>query len=436
MQSLTRLIEQFAKRPFFRNFGIAATGTASAQLVSVAFAPILTRLYGPEAYGIQGLFMAIATLFLAVAALGYHTSIAIPKTNSVAFGLAKIAIYAGCLTSGLTAIALFLINDGVLAVLNIQIISNYKYLIPVAMAAWVLNAVLMQCLIREKSYVYVAKFMVITALLVCICKLILGWVQPTALALIASNMLGTMIGTAVMYAFWRDKESILRAYRTDNEPHPKLIQLAKDYADFAVFRTPSKLLNAFATSLPVFLFTSYFGSAVAGHYVLAASVLGLPIYLIGAAVMDVFYPRINTAIQHHQNVSQLVIKATLMMLLSGAAPYLVIAIFGPIIFESAFGEGWRQAGVYAQWLSLLFYVQYIGKPVFAAIPALRLQVGLLAFEFIVALAKLFALWYGHENYKNEVVSIGLFVGVGVIGHVVLIAWVIKESQTPHVRNPA
>ena len=39
---------KLSKNPFVRNVMIVATGTAVSQAITMAFSPIITRLYGPE----------------------------------------------------------------------------------------------------------------------------------------------------------------------------------------------------------------------------------------------------------------------------------------------------------------------------------------------------------------------------------------------------
>ena len=60
---------RFTARPFVRNVAAVAGGTATAQLIGILFSPLITRLYGPEAYGIQGVFMAIVAVGSSFAAL-------------------------------------------------------------------------------------------------------------------------------------------------------------------------------------------------------------------------------------------------------------------------------------------------------------------------------------------------------------------------------
>jgi len=53
-----QILDQALSSKFVRNVAIVATGTAGAQAITMAFSPINTRLYGPEAFGILGTFTA------------------------------------------------------------------------------------------------------------------------------------------------------------------------------------------------------------------------------------------------------------------------------------------------------------------------------------------------------------------------------------------
>ena len=77
---LTRF-KQLGQSKFVRNVAIVATGTAGAQAITMAFAPIITRIYGPEAFGLLGTFMAILAVLTPVAALTYPIAIVLPRVT-------------------------------------------------------------------------------------------------------------------------------------------------------------------------------------------------------------------------------------------------------------------------------------------------------------------------------------------------------------------
>jgi O-antigen/teichoic acid export membrane protein len=420
-------IRNFTRRPFVRNVATVATGTAASQAIAMAFSPLITRLYGPEVFGLQGIFVSVVGLLSVVAALGYPVAIVLPKRDSDALGLVRLSIYIALGWALLTTLALYFFGRNLLQLLNAETIADFIYLIPVAMVISVLGSVLGQWLIRNKAFGFSAKYGVFTTLLLSVVKTGLGFLHPTAMALIVTNTAGGIVGTALTWLGWRN-QTTKHILPTATQPLTGLRQLALRHRDFPLLRTPQNLINAFSQSLPMLLLASYFGASASGQYAIAISVLGVPASLIGGSVMSVFYPRINAAIQNGENARALIIKATIGMAVTGALPFLLVIVAGPFLFEVVFGEKWHTAGVYAQWLSLWLFLQYINKPAVSAIPALQLQGGLLIYEIFSTGTKLLALWLGFTVFKSDVAAIALFSAFGVVAYVWLILWVIYRSK--------
>ncbi len=143
--------------------------------------------------------------------------------------------------------------------------------------------------------------------------------------------------------------------------------------------------------------------------------------------MQVFYPRINEAIHRGEDAKSLIIRATVGLALSGAVPFLIVILAGPTLFGFVFGNEWTVAGTYAQWLSIWIFFQYINKPAVAAIPALRIQQGLLIYELFSTGTKVLALYLGYIYFKSDVIAIALFSLLGAIAYMWLILWVIFHS---------
>jgi len=56
-------------------------------------------------------------------------------------------------------------------------------------------------------------------------------------------------------------------------------------------------------------------------------------------------------------------KLTGRLFLFGIIPFLALALFGPHLFEFAFGKAWRQAGLYASAISISAFARPIVTPV-------------------------------------------------------------------------
>jgi len=65
-----------------------AGGTAGGQVITVAAAPILTRLYGPESFGVLATFASILVLLNVMSSLNDKLAIAVPVDDDEAVALA------------------------------------------------------------------------------------------------------------------------------------------------------------------------------------------------------------------------------------------------------------------------------------------------------------------------------------------------------------
>jgi len=149
-------IKQFLDRTyrskFVRNVAVVASGTAGAQAIVIAFSPIITRLYGPEAFGILGTFMAIVAVITPIAALSYPIAIVLPKEDSDARGIARLSASIALGVAALTSLVLLAFGDQIVSLLQVQEISSYIWLLPLVIlfAAWL--QINQQWVIRKKHF--------------------------------------------------------------------------------------------------------------------------------------------------------------------------------------------------------------------------------------------------------------------------------------------
>lgn len=408
---------------------VVASGSAAAQAITMVFSPIITRLYGPEAYGSMGVFMSIAGVASTVAALSYPIAIVLPRSDADALGLMRVSMYVGIATSLVVTLTLYLFGSAIVTLLNVGAISSFVYLIPVYMLITVMSAVAGQWLIRQHAFTLVAKVSVWQALLTGLTKVGLGIFHPTAAVLVVTNTLSVLLSAVLMAFGWRASRTHNQPETEAAEPASSALQLTAHYRDFPLLRTPQVLLNALSHSLPVMMLATFFGASSAGFYSIATAVTALPAGLIGNSVMQVFYPRITEAINRREDARALIIKATAALALSGVAPFAIVVVAGPLLFAMVFGAEWRTAGIYAQWLSIWLFFQYINRPAVSAIPALRLQRGLLVYELFSSSTKVIALFVGYGILGSDIAAIALFSIFGAIAYAWLILWVIRCSGT-------
>src|SRR6185436_10361834 len=95
--------------------------------------PFITRLYGPAAYGIQGVFLSMVSIMATIAAMSYPIAIVLPKNDADAAALGRLSVFIGIAMSLAATIILFYLGPEILVLLNAVDILAFMYLIPFSM---------------------------------------------------------------------------------------------------------------------------------------------------------------------------------------------------------------------------------------------------------------------------------------------------------------
>lgn len=419
-------INQVIKSPFVKNVTIMASGAAGAQVVILLLSPVITRLYGPEAFGIMGAFTAMMNIIVPIAALTYPIAIILPKKDQDARGLIRLSLVITFIISLLTLIVLLLFHKQIITFFNLKEISSYLFLIPFVVVFSGLMQVAEQWLIRTKQFVINAKVTFYQSLVINGGKTVIGFVHPTATVLVILTVLGNGLRALLMILFAKKVSGKVK--KVSNEDNKGLWRLAKEYYDFPIYRAPETFINAISQGLPVLMLTAFFGPASAGFYTIGRTTLSIPGRLIGKSVGDVFYPRVTEAVNNKENVTQIIKKATMLLGLIGVIPFGAVILFGPYLFSFVFGSDWIIAGEYARWIALWTYVGFMNRPSVRSLPVLNAQRFHLFYTILMLVTRIAALAFGYYIFESDLVAVAFFGICGAMLNVGLILFTLRISK--------
>lgn len=425
------MIKEIKESKFVRNVIIVASGTAGAQLITMLFSPIITRMYGPEAFGVMGTFSAMINIVIPIAALTYPIAIVLPKTHNEAKKIMKLSMFVATILSIISLISIILFKDSMTSIFNIDEISSYLYFIPFVIIFAAFMQVMEQWLIRTKQFSINARATFYQSLIVNVSKVGIGYFHPIAQVLMFFTAIANGLRGFLMFIFSKKPKEF-----NDSDATEEIIsvnQVAKKHKDFPIYRAPQDLLDSFQQSFPVVLLTMFFGPAATGFYTIGRTVLRLPSNLIGKAVGDVFYPRIAEAANKNEDMVKLIKKGTIALAAVGIVPYGLVVLFGPFLFSFVFGEEWEMAGEYARWIALWSYFALMNRPSVRTLPVLNAQRFHLFFTLISTILKLALIVLAYYLFKSDIVAIALFCLAGVLSNSALILITMKLSKRKMVK---
>ena len=425
--------EESRRRSTIRSILVVATGTLAAQLLNVAFSPIITRLFTPEQFGIQGLFVSILSVIAPVVTLSLPLAIVVAKSQSEELALHRVTRTLSFIIAGAMIVALVGGQHQINGLFKLPADSLVLFLLPLGVVltadqlSWEYRAV------RHEQFRASSVASFGQALATNIAKVGLGLVMPSAFTLSAANAVSPGFKALLMSLNYRKQVKVAPEDR-DASKRMTVTDLVKRRRDFVLFRTPNDVISAASHALPVILLALLFTPAIAGFYTLARSVLNLPAQVLAKSVGDVLYFRFAQLHRAHSSMVRLLSKSTLGLLAISSVLLGLFALVAPPMFAFVFGKEWREAGVVGIWMSLWIVFYLANVPASKAAVVIRKQNAMLIlsiFNFVLrGLSLILPASYG----LDAVSVVAIFSITCAAGYVLVILVVAVLTRREDSRN--
>lgn len=401
------------------------SGKVAVQVITLAVAPIIARLFSPDDFGVRQMFMSIASVIGVITCLRYELSIPLAKDKKEASASFTLCLFLTIVYT-LVVLALVPVIKGKMAQwfkspeLNVLL-----WLLPVTVFIDGVVKSLRYWAAREGRFGAMAWSEFVSALsgrpTMIAWALIIG---ASAAGLLAGYFIGVVFSTLLLLLFLSRK--LISDVKNAHLNFGTLWATAKHYKKFPIFSTWSGLLNKVSTQLPPIIFGLYFSTAVVGYYSLGYRLVSLPIGLLGGSIAQAFFPAAAKKYNETGTLSEIVSNMFRRLVQMGVFPMIVLAFLGAKLFGSVFGQRWIEAGIYVQILSPWMLLIFITSPLNMAFTVLERQGTGLAFNVGLVSSRALALFLGAQTGVARI-TLAAFVIVSVIGWSFILCWILRNS---------
>jgi O-antigen/teichoic acid export membrane protein len=334
-------------------------GTAGGQMLGLIAAPLLSRLYSPEQFGVFAVISALAVTMGTIAALRFELAIPLPESERDAYSLATLGLVAAALTAIAGTLGVLVAGDAIAAAFGQPALMPWLWVVPSIGAVMATFMVFNQLAIRQRRYGAIGLRNLLQSVTTALTQTIAGAVGPRS----GGMILGLGVGQAVGLLSLVQSAGLGSVDARAGRSRRYVLTTASRYRRFPLLLVPSGLLNVLGLQLPVLLMAYWYGSQVAGWLGLTQRVLALPLSLIGAAVAQVYLAELSRAARADtRRARALFLKASKNLAVIGAAGSLVVLVLGPKAFSVLFGEKWESSGSYAQAMAIAMAAQLVAAP--------------------------------------------------------------------------
>ncbi|OHX03215.1 lipopolysaccharide biosynthesis protein [Micromonospora sp. WMMB235] len=336
-----------------------AAGSAGGQVLALAAAPLLARIYRPADFGLFAVVSALAVTIGTVAALRWEMAIPIPERESDARALVTLGLAAACGTGAVGALLVLLLRDEVARWFDQPDLAPWLWVVPPTAAAMGTVLVLNQFAVRHRRYGMIGRRNLFQAVGVVATQLVAGVAGLRSGGLALGFGFGQVVAAGVLLRGARRRG----AAAAGGARFRGLAAVARRYRRFPFLMAPSGLLNILGTQLPVLLIASWYGSTVAGWLGLTQRVIAMPIALVSSAVAQVYLAEIARAARERAaDGRRIFIGATRRLALIAVPGAVAVVLAAPSAFSLIFGPQWHSSADYAQALAVFMAAQFVASP--------------------------------------------------------------------------
>jgi O-antigen/teichoic acid export membrane protein len=410
-------------RRLLKSAGTLVMGTGIAQLISLAMLPLISRLYGAEAYGEFSTYVVWAGLIVILATLQFQHAIVLPKLQKHAIAVVRTSMICVC------AITILVLAGGAIF-FGVWMGRGDAFAISVLLAASTAGAAGSQLMqgfsvrigaFGSVAYASAARVMVAGAL-----QCILGLYGFGAKGLLLAYVVGEIVATGVMYVPARGR---LAPLFDGPWKKPQIIAALNRYLDFAKFGVAQEFINSLSQGLPVLVLGLAYGPAAAGAYAAIARLLGAPVQLVGNATRQAIYRELAQESRDETERLRLFQQVTLWLTIPAVGVALVVMPWVGDLSRLLLGAGWDLAGAYAPALCLWFAWLVGNSPATVVFRVLRRQDLSLYYNLVLLVLRGGVIWIA-AVWLNSVQAVNVYAGVGVVMNIayVILAYQLLRSR--------
>jgi len=414
---------------FLQNIAVVASGNVAAKLIGILSAPILTRIYSPEDFGVYSVFVSIIVIIGTFATLRYAVTIPLAESEGLADDVIKLCFLVSVLFSLLLAVFTAFLGSYIAIAFSADEIIPYLWFIPLAVFGKGLYETLNNWAVRSKQFKLITKTKVNQGISSSVIKMGLGAVGFTPSGLIVGQIFQEAAGIGSLFSkLSKTKKDIFREFSW-----VQIKRAAVRFKNFPLIQSWSQLLLSVGSQLPILLIGYIFGLKVVGVFGLAQSLINMPMDLLGQSVAQVYYSEISKIGKNNpEKILRLSISLIKKLVLVGIFPVFLLMIFGPFLFEVFFGSEWRDAGVYSQFLSVLILTRFISAPIMNCLNVLEIQaiqLWLNSLRIVVTLMVFCLAMYLDMTPKSTLLLYSISVSIFYIYVVVKILKILKHWKS-------
>lgn len=331
-------------------------GASGAQLIGLAAAPLIARLYTPAEFGILGIYTSLLAIFCAAATLRYECALPIARDGEETASLLILVLGTAVVTSSGVGLLLGGLSPHLPG--RIQLLGSFWWLLPPGMFLTAVYQALSYWALREQRFKALASTKVAQAGGMIAIQTGAGALTLGPGWLIAGHIAGQSLGFGTLGRLALRKHR--DAFHTISTR--SIAAVARRYRRFPRYSSGAAVLDALGGSMPLIFLASMYGPTLAGWLTIVYR-LNVPLGVVSNAVGQVNFADMAGIMRSDRKSLRGIFARRLTVLIACAT--LVVGVMNllvPFLVPVLLGPRWNNVTPCLQVMSPLFFAGFVASP--------------------------------------------------------------------------
>lgn len=365
---MIKRIRSIFKSEFAKNVLTLMTGTIIGQLVALALAPIITRLFSTADFTTLEQYTMLMNVAIVVVTGKYEFAIMQAKSKNEARHIVVLAVRIAFWVCAALFVGLIFTSDAVGNYYQNPELGKWILTLPIALFAFALFNCMNYWFTRQKNYQVSATSKVWFSVASEPCKIATGWAAWGSAGLLLSTLAGNILSAAyVVRKFLIDEPQGFRIEDTS-----QLKAVAVEYKELPLYSIWGSILNRTAQWAHIGVFSHYYGLAAIGYMALCRRIFLNPLNIFSSSFGQVFFQRISDI--HQPGALERFYKKNVgRFLLLGIGMVVFVHLLPDGTMGFIFGQEWYDTIYYLRLLSFWYALNFVTSSLSFIVYRLRIQ---------------------------------------------------------------
>ena len=236
---ITDRLRSLASQRFVKSVGLLAGGTVLGNAILVLVLPILTRLYGPDAFGMLGVYMSLLDVLAVAACLRLDLATPLPTADEDGMSLLALGVISATGFSLLLAATVYLMPTQIVSLLRQPGFEPFLWMLPAGVWLLAIYSAIQFWTIRKQRFALVAETQVVRAIGGGGSQVGFGYLGISPFGLLMGHMIQSGLGSFSMArSLWKYDKNLIATVT------PKTLwKNLKEQRRFPLYSVPESLLD-------------------------------------------------------------------------------------------------------------------------------------------------------------------------------------------------